>query len=293
MQILSDYVHPALAYIKALDIFNDWDAPQALQVKTKDADGEIGAFMAPSEKKACLQSLENSNKYVSVIALPHFNWQYNATPGVHLSESQMNTAAADDDFIYQIWPMQKIAVCSDEKDFTDLTPISPEEVKIAKVYSFWQRHKKGKVTAEQELEFKRLAWSIPCHIYKCDSTERRFFDAIQERRHTIKMCRIARRSGSQTAEEIMETASRHGGGKCTAQKIYEAYKRNLGAAEGDDESLTMTLEMINMALMAQKTIKEVPALASIVQSADDLLLSNSPFYMISNLAALCYKIKNL
>ena len=54
----------------------------------------------------------------------------------------------------------------------------------------------------------------------------------------------------------------------------------------------VSLDMVNQALTVQKAIKDVPALASILQEADDLLLSNSPFFQITNLAALVKKIKN-
>ena len=54
----------------------------------------------------------------------------------------------------------------------------------------------------------------------------------------------------------------------------------------------VSLDVINQALNVQKAIKDVPALASTLQEADDLLLSNSPFFQITNLAALVKKIKN-
>ena len=104
---------------------------------------------------------------------------------------------------------------------------------------------------------------------------------------------MVRRSGSQKVEEIVSTAHRIAGAKCTGQRIFEAYKRNLKGIEGaKDESLVVSLDMINMALCVQKAIKDVPALAAILQDADDLLLSSSPFFNITNLAALVKKIKN-
>ena len=85
---------------------------------------------------------------------------------------------------------------------------------------------------------------------------------MTERRDTVKLCRMVRRNGSQQVEEIMSTALRIGGAKCTAQKILEAYKRNLGAIEsGSDESLVVSLDMDQeekfLAIMKQS---EVPYL---------------------------------
>ena len=56
--------------------------------------------------------------------------------------------------------------------------------------------------------------------------------------------------------------------------------------------MTVSLDMINQALGVQKATKDVPALASILQEADDLLLSSSPFFHITSLAAMVRKIKN-
>ena len=56
--------------------------------------------------------------------------------------------------------------------------------------------------------------------------------------------------------------------------------------------MVVSLDTINQALMVQKAIKDVPALASILQEADDLLLANSPFFLITTLAALARKVKN-
>ena len=148
-KILNDLLMPALTYLKNLDIFKDWDAPQVLQIKTKDEkeNGQLGAFMAPFDKKSCMQSLQNSGKYICALPLPYFNLQYSPTPGVRLSKGQIDEAVADDDFTYKVWPMQKVAVCSDEDKFTDLTLISPEEPRIAHIVNFAQRHEICKITA--------------------------------------------------------------------------------------------------------------------------------------------------
>ena len=295
-KIISEMLMPALMYVKNLELFNDWDAPQPLQLKTQDdkSSHQLGAFMAPFDKKSCMQSLQNSGKYICAVPLPHFNLQYSPTPGVRLSKGQMDEAVADDDFTYKVWPMQKVAVCSDEHNFTNLTLISPEEPRIANIVNFVRRHELGQVTADQEAEYKRLIWCIPTCFYICDSIERRFFDAIAERRDAIKNCRMVRRSGSQQVEEIVSTANRLGGGKCTAQRIFEAYKQNMRGIVScaQDESLVVSFDMIQMALSVQKAIKDVPALASILQEADNLLMTNSPFFNITNLAALVKKIKN-
>ena len=294
-RILTEMLEPALVYLKGLDIFNDWDTPLPLQLKTKDekVSGQLGGFMAPFDKKSCMQSLQNSGKYICAMPLPHFNLQYSPTPGVRLSKGQINEAVANDDLTLKVWPMQKAAVCSDEDKFTNLTLISPEEPRIAGIVNFVQRHQLGQMTADDEFEFKRVVWCIPTEIYRCDSQEKRFFDAIAERHHTIKICRMVSRNGSQQVEEIMSTANRLGGAKCTAQKILESYRRNLGGIQcANDESLVVSLDMINQALNVQKAIKDVPALADILQDADDMLLSNSPFFHITNLAALVKKIKN-
>ena len=226
-KILAGLLAPALLYLQNLDSFKDWDAPQPLQLKTKDekSQGHLGAYMAPFDKKACLQSLDNSGKYICAVPLPYLNLQYSPTPGVRLSKGQIEEAVEDDDFTYKVWPMQKIAVSSDEDKFTNLTPISPEEPRIAHLVNFVERHKKGKVSLDQELDFKRNIWCLPCQFYVCDSLMKRFFDAIAERRDTVKLCRMVKRSASQTVEEIISTANRIGGGKCTAQKIFEAYKK--------------------------------------------------------------------
>ena len=52
-KILNDLLMPALTYLKNLDIFKDWNAPQPLQLKTQDEkeNGQLGAFMAPFDKK--------------------------------------------------------------------------------------------------------------------------------------------------------------------------------------------------------------------------------------------------
>ena len=115
-KILNDLLMPTLTYLKELDIFKDWDAPLPLQLKTNDCkeNGQLGAFMAPFDKKSCMQSLQNSGKYICAIPLPLFNLQYSPTPGVRLSKGQIDEAVADDDFTYKVWPMQKVAVCSDE-----------------------------------------------------------------------------------------------------------------------------------------------------------------------------------
>ena len=267
-----------------------------MQLKNKDEKehGQLGAFMAPFDKKACAQSLQNSGKYICAMPLPYFNLHYSPTPGVRLSKGEIDEAVADDDFTFKVWPMQKIAVCSDEDKFTDLTVISPEETRIAHIVNFAIRHERGQISPEQEWEFKRNAWCIPCHFYVCDSIERRFFDAIAERRDAVKIYKLARRSGSQMVDEIMSIANGIGGAKCTAQKIHDAYKRHLTNIEGGaiDEALVVSLEMINQALSVQKAIKDVPILLSILQEADDLLLANSPFFQITNLAAVVKKIKN-
>ena len=59
-KILNDLLMPALVYIQNLAVFNDWDAPTPLQLKHQDEKehGQLGAFMAPFDKKACQQSLQ-------------------------------------------------------------------------------------------------------------------------------------------------------------------------------------------------------------------------------------------
>jgi hypothetical protein len=295
--IITEMLQPCLAYLKNMEIFSDWDAPMPLQLKTQDEkeSGQLGGFMAPFDKKSCMQSLKNSGKYICAMPVPYFNLEYSPTPGVRLSKGQINEAVADTDLTLKVWPMQKAAVCSDEDKFTNLTLISPEEPRIASILNFVRRHELGEMAADDELEFKRIIWCVPTTIYRCDSHEKRFFDAIAERRDTIKLCRMVSRSGSQQVEEIMSTAGRLGGTKCTAQKILDVYRRNLGGiqcASQNDESLVVSLDMVHQALNVQRAIKDVPALADILQEADDLLLSSSPFFQITNLASLCKKIKN-
>lgn len=133
--IISEMLMPSLMYIKNLELFHDWDAPVALNLKTEDdkANGNLGGFMAPFDKKSCIQSLKNSNKYMCAMPLPHFDLQYSPTPGVRLSRGQINEAVMDNDFTLKVWPMQTVAVCSDEVAFTNLTLISPEEPRIAHI----------------------------------------------------------------------------------------------------------------------------------------------------------------
>ena len=292
--ILNDVLLPSLVYIQNLAVFSDWESPAPLQLKQQDSkeQGQLGAFMAPFDKKACQQSLENSGKYICAMPLPHFNMRYSPTPGVRLNKGEIDQAIADDDYTYKVWPMQRIAVCSDEDKFTDLTVISPEEPRIAHICNFAMRHERGDVSAEEELDFKRVIWCIPCLFYICDSAEKRFFDALAERRDAVKMCRMVRRSGSQIVDEIMSVALRLGGVKCTAQKILDMYKKNITNEGGGDETLVVSLGMINDAMLLQKTIKDVPPLAQILQEADDKLLSSSPFFQITNLAAVVKRIKN-
>ena len=126
-KLIMEMLMPAVAYLKNLKVFNDWAAPQVLQLKNKDEKehGQLGAFMAPFEKKACAQSLQNSGKYIDeAVAEQGGNRR-------GLSKGEIDEAVADDDFTFKVWPMQKIAVCSDEDKFTNLTPISPEEPRIA------------------------------------------------------------------------------------------------------------------------------------------------------------------
>ena len=55
-KILNELLMPALEYLKNLDLFKDWDAPQPLKLKTQDdkENGQLGAFMAPFDKRvAC------------------------------------------------------------------------------------------------------------------------------------------------------------------------------------------------------------------------------------------------
>ena len=296
-KIINDMLIPAVNYLKNLESFSDWEAPVPLQLKTQDdkAAGELGGFMAPFDKKCCMQSLTNSGKYICAMALPHFNLHYSATPGVRLSKAQIDEAVMDDDFTYKVWPMQKVAVCSDEDKFTDLTPISPEEIRIAKILGFVRRHELGEVTPEQLTEFKRTSWCIPTTFVRLNNEDARFFAALAERSDSVKNCRMVRRNGSQQVEEIISTANRLGGNKCTAQKIYDAYKRHQtgdGGANGEYVSTMVSLDTINMALVVQRAIKDVPELAVILQEADDMLMTSSPFFYISNLATLAKKIKN-
>ena len=293
--LFEELVTPAINYLKTLKMFNDWSCPEPLQMKVKDSPEEMGGFMAALDKKSCVQSLANSNKYMCAMQLPHFNLGYSATPGVRLSRSQLDVAINDDTLTYSVFPIQRVAVCSDDKDFTDLTCISPEEVRIAKIVNFVRRHEAGLVSPEQEQDFKRIAYCIPTLFYVCDSIEKRFFDAIASRRETIKICGMVKRSGSQLVEEIMSVWATRGGGKVTAQKILDVFKQHLGdvAAGNDDvnESLAMSMEMVTAALLVQKTIKETPALNAVLQEADQSLMQNSPFYTITNLAAICKKVK--
>ena len=75
-KVLNDMLFPALTYLKNLAIFQDWDLPQPLQLKTKDEkeNGQLGAFMAPFEKRSCVQSLQNSGKYIAAVPLPHIDF---------------------------------------------------------------------------------------------------------------------------------------------------------------------------------------------------------------------------
>ena len=78
-------------------------------------------------------------------------------------------------------------------------------------------------------------------------------------------------------------------------KKYDAYKRHQtgdGGANGEYVSTMVSLDTINMALVVQRAIKDVPELAVILQEADDMLMTSSPFFYISNLATLANKIKN-
>ena len=63
-KLIMEMLMPAVAYLKNLKVFSDWDSPSPFQFKNEDKKdlGLLGAFMAPFEKKACAQALSNSGK---------------------------------------------------------------------------------------------------------------------------------------------------------------------------------------------------------------------------------------
>ena len=74
-KILAGLLAPALLYLQNLDSFKDWDAPQPLQLKTKDekSQGHLGAYMAPFDKK-------------SVLAVTREQWQVHLRCPITVSE---------------------------------------------------------------------------------------------------------------------------------------------------------------------------------------------------------------
>ena len=283
-----------IEYLKSLSAFQDWESPEQLKI-TKDTDKEVGAFMAPFNQKECEKSLSNNaNVYVSAVPFPYFQIHYSAQPGVQLSRGQIQQAIDDDSTTFELFPMQHVAVTSTQTDFRELTCISPEETRIAKVGNFVRRHKAGMFTGDDEWEFRRIMYCIPTQIFKMDSVMKRYFKAIMCRRLIVKQGRLVKRSASQVVDEIMSLwrSKSTPGVKCTAVKIMEMYKANLGDGDAeDDPDLQMSAGLIGDALIIQKLIKDIAELNLILQNGDETLLSNSPFFAMNNLAALAKKHK--
>ena len=120
--------------------------------------------MKPFNKKDCQQALDSSGRYICAMPFSWLNLQYSPMPGVQLSRAHVQLAINDDNCTFDVFPMQKVAITTGENDFTDLTCISPEETRIAKVANFVRRHKQGEITNEQVWQFRRNIWCIPTTI---------------------------------------------------------------------------------------------------------------------------------
>jgi len=298
--IFSEMYLPAIEYLKTLPQFDDWECPSLLKIGAKDTETECGGYMAAFNKQECLKALGGGAKcYTSAIPFPWFDHTFSPTPAVALSRAQLNAAIIDDTQTLEPFPLQKVAVSKDEKDFANLRSLSPEEVMIAKVCNFVRRHKAGQMKDADTLGFRRLLYSIPVTFIAEDNKDKQFFSALQVRRDIQKMAILVRRSGSQVVDEIMSLVRAHSqnkkDGKATAQSILQLYQDNLGDSgkeNGDDDpSIAMTLSMVQAAMIIQKQIKDVAAINAVMVDASETLLEKSPFFTITNLSAMAKKSK--
>ena len=104
-----------------------------------------------------------------------------------------------------------------------------------------------------------------------DNKDQQLFHAMMFRRDIMKLAKLARRSGSQVVDEIMSLWRAHShnkkDGKATAQQVLNLYQVNLGDTgkeiDNDDPSMTMTLSMVQSAIIIQKAIKDVPSINAV------------------------------
>ena len=166
-----------------------------------------------------------------------------------------------------------------------------------KDWQFCRRHRAKKLSFADELEFRRILYCIPTKFFKMDSVMKRYFKAMACRRQLVKQGRLVQRSASQIVDEIMSVWRSHlartPGAKCTAVKIMDMYKANLGDGDADldDPDLNMSAAVIRDAMIIQESIKDIAELNLILHNGDDALLNNSPFFIMKNLAALAKKHK--
>lgn len=294
-EIYNELYLPSLEYIKGLEAFNDWDNPKAFKIQ-QDSEAGLSGFMEPYNDKDCLIALESAGKYICAIPFPVLHPTYTPMPGVQLCKSQILSAVDDDDLTLQTFPMQEVAVTSDEvqrQDFGSLTCISPEEVRIAMILNFVRRHKAGDLDEQAIQTFRRNLYSVPTQIVKEDSTERRFFLAMKTRRAGQRHAKLTRRSASQTVSEVFAFWEHYNpGGKMTIQKVMDVYRKHIPDVEKDKEE-GMSADMIQKAMSIQKNVKDHKELADILHRADEELQHNSPFATITNLNAVCSRTNSV
>ena len=187
--IFTELFMPAIEYLNKLPQFDDWDAPSPLKVGAKGTDTEVGGYMAPFNKTQCLAALAGAQLYTCAIPFPLFDHKFSPTPSVALCRAQIFTAINDNTTTLDEFPHQKVAVSKDEKDFTSLRSLSPEEFRIAKVCNFVRRHKAKQMTDENTLSFRKVLYSVPVTIFIEDNKDQQFVHAIKLRRdHVTVAC---------------------------------------------------------------------------------------------------------
>ena len=202
----------------------------------------------------------------------------------------------DNTWTFEILPMQKVAVTSNETLWNDFKAISPEEVRITKIANIARRATNQELSDEDIWTCRRVIYCCPCEFVIEDSIEARFLASIESRRVTMKTANICRRSGSQVVDEIMSIRNTKSEvGKLTCQKLHALYNNHLGDSQsddGDDPSLNVSYEMIQTALTIKNRVKGVPVLNSILGEAEDTLMTQSPWFTLSNLGATINKNKD-
>ena len=85
---------------------------------------------------------------------------------------------------------------------------------------------------------------IPTEFVIVDSSDTRFFQAIQCRRATAKLACICRRSGSRVVDDVISLRqAKRPSGKLTCQKLHAHYQGHLGDTGKDKGSDATALNM--------------------------------------------------